>query len=221
MDDETITALAKGLMPVVRENIASALAPIVARLANIEARPIEKGDPGANGAPGAQGEPGPAGPPGPPGAAGPRGADGAQGLPGAAGARGEKGDTGRDGRDAGDLALIGSYIVEQIDATLSERFKTFAMVTADGGRTFTVKFVELACEIKTALILDRGVWAAELAYVPGDAVSHGGSLFIAQQETAEKPGKSDHWRLAVKRGADGRDFRPEEEKRRLEPVRFR
>jgi hypothetical protein len=68
-------------------------------------------------------------------------------------------------------------------------------------------------------VLDVGVWT-ERSYAAGDAVSHGGSLFIAQQDTGEKPGKSDHWRLAVKRGADGRDYRPED-RRALEPVRFK
>jgi hypothetical protein len=45
-------------------------------------------------------------------------------------------------------------------------------------------------------------------------------LFIAQVATTAKPGKSDDWRLAVKRGADGRDWRPED-KRALEPVRLK
>jgi hypothetical protein len=45
-------------------------------------------------------------------------------------------------------------------------------------------------------------------------------MFIAQVATTAKPGKSDDWRLAVKRGADGRDYRPED-KRVSEPVRFK
>jgi hypothetical protein len=73
MDEETITALAKGLMPVVRETIAEALVPVAARLAGFEARPMERG------------EPGPQGP------AGERGADGSAGPPGAVGERGESG----------------------------------------------------------------------------------------------------------------------------------
>jgi Collagen triple helix repeat (20 copies) len=210
----------------VKRYVDSELEIMAARLIALETRPAEKGEPGPQGRPGEcgaagpPGEVGPAGPSGLQGVPGERGADGAQGPPGLAGARGEKGDTGRDGRDAGDLALIGSYIVEQIDATLLERFKTFAMVTADGGRILTATFGAVVCEIKTELIIDRGVWAAERTYMPGDAISQGGSLFIAQQETSEKPGKSDQWRLAVKRGADGRDWRPEE-KPQLEPVRFK
>ena len=66
-------------------------------------------------------------------------------------------------------------------------------------------------EIKTAIPLDAGVWT-ERAYAAGDSVSHGGSLFIAQVDTSAKPGKSDDWRLAVKRGADGRDWRPDDKR---------
>ena len=79
---------------------------------------------------------------------------------------------------------------------------------------------EAVHEIKTAIVLDAGVWREGTAYAAGDAVSHGGSLFIAQKGTNAKPGASDDWRLAVKRGADGRDYRPEEE-RTPKPVRFK
>jgi hypothetical protein len=50
--------------------------------------------------------------------------------------------------------------------------------------------------------LDRGIWKAG-KYERGDAVTLGGSLFIAQRDTDKKPGESDDWRLAVKRGQDG------------------
>jgi hypothetical protein len=71
----------------------------------------------------------------------------------------------------------------------------------------------------TGISLDAGVWT-EREYLAGDSVSHGGSSFIAQVATTAKPGKSDDWRLAVKRGADGRDWRPDD-KRVPEPVRFK
>jgi hypothetical protein len=35
-------------------------------------------------------------------------------------------------------------------------------------------------------------------------VSFGGSAFIAQRDTTDKPESSDAWRLAVKRGRDGK-----------------
>ena len=65
-------------------------------------------------------------------------------------------------------------------------------------------------EVKTATVLDAGVWREGL-YQCGDAVSHGGSLWIAQQDTETKPDTPEcHWRLAVKRGRDGKDGKPGE-----------
>ena len=71
-----------------------------------------------------------------------------------------------------------------------------------------------------AVVLDAGIWKEGSTYAAGDGVTSGGSFGIAQAPTSAKPGKSDEWRLAVKRGNDGRDWRPEE-KRALEPVRFK
>jgi hypothetical protein len=61
-------------------------------------------------------------------------------------------------------------------------------------------------QIVTATPIDRGVWR-EGAFRKGDGVSYGGSFFIARQDTgqADKPGESDKWRLAVKRGRNGQD----------------
>jgi hypothetical protein len=62
MDERTITALAKGLAPYARELVAEAVAPLTARLAELEAQPVEKGDVGPQGQ---DGPPGPAGVQGP------------------------------------------------------------------------------------------------------------------------------------------------------------
>lgn len=53
-------------------------------------------------------------------------------------------------------------------------------------------------------LVDRGVYKAGETYQRGDAVSWGGSLFIAQTATTAQPETAD-WRLAVKRGRDGRE----------------
>jgi hypothetical protein len=66
MDERMITALAKGMAPFVRECVADAVAPFVARLAEIEARPHEKGDAGEQGPSGVAGPDGPPGPKGDP-----------------------------------------------------------------------------------------------------------------------------------------------------------
>jgi hypothetical protein len=190
MHDSEIDALAKGMVPFVREVVAEAVAPLTARLAALEARPVEKGD---------------VGPPGP---------VGDRGLPG------EKGDQGRDGRDASDLMVIYSRIDERVTEALAGALKTFSVTSPDNGRTLQAGFNGTVQEIKTGIPLYSGVWTAR-TYAAGDSVTHGGSLFIANVETSAKPeDKSSEWRLAVKRGADGRDYRPDD-KRAAEPVRFK
>ena len=64
MERAEIAALAEGMVPFVREVISEAVTPLIARLAGLEARPVEKGDPGekgTDGLPGAEGPPGPKG----------------------------------------------------------------------------------------------------------------------------------------------------------------
>lgn len=219
MDRNAIAALAKGVAPFVREVVAETVAPLVARLAELEARPTEKGDPGERGAEGPQGQIGPPGPEGPPGPKGDPGSPGSIGEQGRPGDKGEKGETGRDGRDAADLAMLFKHIDEQIAVVIADVFKAASFTSPDSGRTLHAGIGGNVHEIKTGIPLDVGVWT-ERTYAAGDSVSHGGSLFIAQCETSAKPGKSDDWRLAVKRGADGRDYRPDD-KRVPEPVRFR
>jgi hypothetical protein len=53
---------------------------------------------------------------------------------------------------------------------------------------------------------DAGVWVADKGYRNGHGVTHDGSYWIARREThpGERPGASDAFRLAVKRGRDGR-----------------
>lgn len=56
-----------------------------------------------------------------------------------------------------------------------------------------------------------GVYKEGTAYSKGAAVTWGGSLWIAAETTTAKPGEgttgSRTWRLAVKRGSDGKDLR--------------
>lgn len=75
--------------------------------------------------------------------------------------------------------------------------------------------VELACKMtdgteKTSLfhvpaVIDRGVFREENKYLQGDGVTFGGSFWIAQKDHPEgKPGQSQDWRLAVKKGRDAK-----------------
>jgi Collagen triple helix repeat (20 copies) len=173
--------------------------------------------------------------PGPPGEIGPEGKRGATGESGAKGERGEagkqgpvgppgidgkdgdRGPKGEAGRNASDLTLLQEYLVEQIDRTL----KTGKITTEDGGRTLLWRLGDTVHEIKTAIVLDAGVWKDGTTYVPGDGVTVGGSFFIAQAKTNAKPGQSDDWRLAVKAG---KDFTPRENREGnviRQPIRFK
>lgn len=54
-------------------------------------------------------------------------------------------------------------------------------------------------------LLDAGIYKEGTEYVRGDGVTWGGSFWIAQTATKAKPGTTDDWRLAVKKGRDGKD----------------
>lgn len=97
---------------------------------------------------------------------------------------------GKDGRDALDI--------EDFDISL-----------ADDGRTVTLSLKRgddvVEKSVKLATILDRGVYSEDATYEKGDAVSYGGSLWISQKDAPEgKPGVGEDWRLAAKRGRDGK-----------------
>jgi integrin beta 3 len=190
------------------------------RLKAVEARVPErgekgdKGDPGEAGAAGTNGKDGFIGPKG---EAGPQGPPGETGEPGSAG---EKGLPGRDGRDASDIPMLKQLIVDELTSLLMTNLKTMTLTSPDDGRTlvFAIDALGVRSETKTALTLDRGVWKSG-PYVPGDGVSLGGQFWIAQRDTTAKPGESEEWRLAVKRGRDGKDLRPDT-KTPASPVRF-
>jgi Collagen triple helix repeat (20 copies) len=184
------------------------------------------------------------GPPGPAGDAGPqgeKGADGAQGPQGERGevgpegARGEAGERGREGAGIvaaainreGELMLTlsdGSVLMPgRVDGRDGLSIEDLS-VENDGERTITLVFsrgdVRKEFSITFPVIIYRGIFEPGRDYAQGDSVTLSGSLFIAQAPTSTKPGASDQWRLAVKRGADGRDLRVEE-RPIAEPVRLK
>ena len=156
------------------------------------------GLPGKDGAPGAPGRdstiPGPAGRdgidgkdgapgrdstvPGPPGPA-------IKGDPGADGIDGQNGRDGKDGRDAMQLDDFDARVVNGREIELS-------FVLSDG--QVAKRNIKLA-----GLVVDAGVYRANVGYECGDGCTYGGSYWIAKQDTTEAPkGPSNHWRLAVK-----------------------
>jgi len=124
---------------------------------------------------------------------------------------GPQGPPGPAGKNAADVGMFKEYIDQQVAAHVAGIFSKATVTSPDDGRTFHVKLAGVTHEVKTALPIDCGVWKGDVNYECGDAVSHGGSIWIAQQDTDTKPDMPDsHWRLAVKRGRDGKDGKPGE-----------
>lgn len=157
----------------------------------------ERGERGETGAPGPQGPPGPSGEKGLDGAPG---RDGRDGLPGAPGAMGEKGLDGKDGRDG-------------IDGKDGLGFDDLS-VEYDGERTVTLKFqrgdVVKSFPFRMPVVLYRGLYDPSTAYEKGDAVTWGGSMWIAREDTRSinpdenSPAGKKAWALSVMRGRQGK-----------------
>jgi hypothetical protein len=145
---------------------------------------------------GRDGEPGPQGERGEPGPQGEKGERGSAGEPGPSGDKGMDGSDGIDGVDGKDGR--DGFTLEDFDVQPIDERTIKLMFLRDG--------VSHSFELVFPVIIDRGVFKAEEAYARGDAVTWGGSLWIAQKETSAKPDTPDSgWRLAVKKGRDGKD----------------
>lgn len=94
--------------------------------------------------------------------------------------------------------------------------KDFSAAVDSDGRTVLLTFknderTEHA-HLTFPVVIDRGVWKEKrddgFLYEKGDGVSFGGSFWIAQVDDPQgKPEVSKDWRLAIKRGRDGKDGR--------------
>lgn len=177
-------AFGSDIVETVKAFVGRMMTPIEVRLAVLEARQLERGAPGERGDKGERGEKGDRGDPGRDGAQGDRG------EPGEAGPRGMLGAPGMDGIDG----LGFEDMTEELDAdgrTIIRRYQRGDVV-----KEFRHTF---------AVVLDRGVWR-EGSYQRGDGVTWAGSFWIAQADTTDKPDSGkEGWRLAVKKGRDGRD----------------
>ena len=117
------------------------------------------------------------------------GADGKDGAPGKDGVNGADGAPGANGKDGMGF--------EQLE------------IKYDGERNWTLAYVLTGGEIversfHVPAIIDRGLWK-EGSYQHGDAVTFGGSMWIAQRDTDAQPETlNSGWRLAVKRGREGK-----------------
>lgn len=76
-------------------------------------------------------------------------------------------------------------------------------------RTFEVRYVfsngeEAHAQLKIESLLYKEVWDEATEYQRGDCVTQDGSMWVALRATKTRPGESKDWRLAVKRGRNGR-----------------
>lgn len=108
---------------------------------------------------------------------------------------GSDGGPGRDGKDGAD-----GLGFDDLD------------VSYDGARGITLRFArgEQVKEFAFSLpvVLDAGVYKSGQEYQAGDGVTWGGQYWIATEPTSAKPDTSKDgkpWRLAVRRGRDGKD----------------
>lgn len=115
----------------------------------------------------------------------PRPKDGQDGKDGADGANGKDGADGKDGLGFDDIDMV------------DDGEKCLLRMSRDG----KVK------EWVLPIAIDRGVYKPGTKYFKGAMVTAQGSTWSAQADTSERPGDgSTSWRLAVKKGRDGRDL---------------
>lgn len=101
---------------------------------------------------------------------------------------------GEDG-EAGKTFTLDDFDIEQTD----ERVLTFKFLRGDTMHSFEFEF---------PIAIYRGVWI-EQEYQRGDMVTWAGSVWHADKATSAKPDTPDSgWKLAVKRGRDGKDAKP-------------
>lgn len=203
-----VEALSEMMAGIISEEVEKAVAPLQARIAELEAREPLQGPPGEKGEAGERGE------------------------------KGEPGQDGRDGANGKDAAGIvevlkdsGELVLTLADGRLlrtgirdGERgadgrdglgFEDLdACVLADD-RTIELSFrrgdEEKAFTFKWPTIIYRGIFRDGEQYERGDAVTFGGNLWHCDEPTTEKPAEKKAgvgpWTIAAKRGRDGKDAR--------------
>lgn len=142
------------------------------------------------------------------------------------GEKGDKGDPGRDGLDVKDMfrADGGRLIAVMSDGSTRDLgvfvgkdgkdgepgrdglgFDDMRMEEREDGCYLVFERGEIVKEFRLPVVIDRGVYSAGKVYRKGDGVTWAGSFWIAQEDTSEKPDTGKGWRLAVKKGRDGKD----------------
>lgn len=200
-----VDALSTMMAGIISEEVEKAVAPLNARIAELEAREPVAGPPGEKGDPGEPGE---------------KGADGNDGRDGA---------DGKDGADGAGIAdLLRDHDGNLVATFTDGRLKNLGPIQGkdgqngrdgfeltdydewfeDDGRTLVRRF-ELGEDFKefrhqTVLPRYRNVFKQGESYQRGDIVTWGGSAWHCEKDTTEKPDSAD-WSQMVKRGRDGKD----------------
>jgi hypothetical protein len=203
----------------------------VALSRHFEANPPAAGKDGRDGVDGKDGRDGIDGEKGLDGAEGPVGAQGADGQ------RGVDGKDGRDGCDVteamidrdGNLVVVFSdgrskalgLVVgrDGVDGSKGEAGRDgltvtdFATDLSEDGRFLTLSLeneqTKVAHTLQLPTMIYRGGYKEGVEYVEGDTVTFGGSLWCCSAPTTEKPIEGrDCWRLAARKGRDGKDAKP-------------
>lgn len=194
----------------------------------------EKGEDGKNGEPGRQGERGLDGATGPVGPIGLRGERGTDGVSGLDGKDGRDGNHGRDAELPDIAAMVEREMHAQVNAWALDferraqelfqraidkmplpkdgkdalRLEDFSVDQDEGTVTFRLANAEItrSFDLLFPYFKDRGVFREGESYRMGHGVTSGGSFWIAQKDEPQgNPGNGPDWRLAVKKGRDGRD----------------
>lgn len=195
--------------------------------------PGTPGTDGAPGRDGVDGKDGRDGKDGQDGAAGLDGLPGAPGADGRDGRDGRDGEPGRDAAEIDVLPAIderksyrrGTFATHKgglwraADTTdgmdgwvcITRGVDREEETTEDGGRIIKRRTLYsdgqvFEREVKTTAMVYRGLYAEERAYDVGDVATWGGSVWHCEAPTSDRPGEgSKAWRLAVKKGAPGKD----------------
>lgn len=214
----------EALFPALIQFVKELTEPEVAKLrAMIEALP--KPERGERGEPGPQGRDGDAGVEGKPGPQGERGIDGKDGRDG------RDGKDGAPGRDAIDIDILpdleaaqrysvgtwayhnGGLVRTAVGGfqTVCEGIAGLSFIQGEDPSEITIRATltsgrEIANSLRVPVLTYRDIYSAKNEYKRGHVVTWDGSLWHCQVEsTRAVPGKSEDWKLIVKRGRDGKD----------------
>jgi integrin beta 3 len=198
---EDVVGIVRGFMEREIAPLKAANEALQARVAELEARPapeVLKGDPGEPGQPGS---------------------DGTDGKDGSDGRGVKELLIDREGNliatmDNGEMKSLGPVVGKDgkrgKDGNDGLGFDDLDVNVLDDDRTIELAFrkgdEEKAFTFKWPTVIYRGVFKSGDTYEAGDAVTWGGHMWIAERSTAAKPdAPNEGWRLAVKRGRDGKD----------------